>query len=142
VSETLLDDRPKALSSQHRTMLERGSAIAPEVIAERGYWTAEDWQDLEGLGFRGTQKRPECFPALIVPQYAPDGEYTYSALRYDVPPIDRNGRPMKYLNPKSVGLRLDVPRRCLAVCETFVSRCGGRRARKRLMPLPASGWWP
>ena len=110
--QSTLDGR--VLAPHHRAMLEQASAISPEVIAERGYWTAERWQDLEGLQFRGTQKPLESFPALVAPQHDPSGEYTYSVLRPDRPRTKRNGDVIKYEQPKGVGLRLDVPRRCVA----------------------------
>jgi putative DNA primase/helicase len=103
--------RERLLSPQHRAILER--AIAPEVVAERGYWTAIRWLELEGLRFRGTQKRPECFPALVIPQHDPTGAYTYSVLRWDTPRLSPDGREIKYEQPARVGLRLDVPLRCL-----------------------------
>ncbi len=103
--------RERILSPQHRAVLER--AIAAEVITERGYWTAIHWLELAGLGFRGTQKRPECFPALVIPQHDPTGEYTYSVLRWDTPRF-LHEREVKYDQPAGVGLRLDVPLRCIA----------------------------
>lgn len=54
----------RALSGHHRAVLGQGSAIAPAMIAERGYWTSMRWQDPDGLPFRGTQKGPASFPAL------------------------------------------------------------------------------
>jgi len=98
------------LATHHAALLQ--TSIAPEIIAERGYWTAVNWQQIDGLLFRGTQKRLECFPALVIPQYARWGDYTYSVLRWDHPRIDGKGRQVKYEQPAGVGLRLDVPRRC------------------------------
>lgn len=103
---------PRQLAEHHRAMLECDSAIAPDLLTPDRYWTANGWPDLEGLGFRGTQKFPENFPALVVQHHGPDGEYTYPALRYDVTPIRKNGVPMKYISPAGVGLRLDVPLGC------------------------------
>src|SRR5215469_1798073 len=88
-----------SLSDPHRAVLEQASAIAPAVIEERGYWTADDWQQLDGLGFRGTQKRPDSFPALVIPQHGPGGEYTHSVIRYDRPRVRRNGDAIKYEQP-------------------------------------------
>jgi hypothetical protein len=103
------------LSAQHQLMLEQGSAISPEVIAERGYWTASRWQDLEDLvpPFRGGQKASERFPALVIPQYGPDGEHTYCVIRPDRPRTLR-AKVVKYEQPAGTGLRLDLPRRCAA----------------------------
>lgn len=104
----------RALSTAHRKVLEQCSAIAPEVIAERRYWTANDWTELDGLGFKGLQKAREHFPALVIPQNDPTGEYTYSVLRYDRPRIRQNGDSIKYEQPAGQGLRLDVPHRCIS----------------------------
>src|SRR5205085_1072874 len=96
------------LLEHHVAVLRIGSSIAPELIRERGYWSATDWQQLSGLGFRGTQKRVECFPALVIPQHDPSGEETYSVVRWDRPRIDAKGKEIKYDQPAGVGLRLDV----------------------------------
>jgi hypothetical protein len=104
----------RVLSAAHRALLERGSAIAPEVIAERGYWTASTWQDLDGLAFRQTQKVPESFPALAIPQHDPTGEYTYTVVRWDTPRTTPGGKIIRYDHPAKVEPRLDVPRRCVA----------------------------
>jgi hypothetical protein len=39
------------LADQHRTMLEIRSSISPKVIAQRGYATATDPDELSDLGF-------------------------------------------------------------------------------------------
>jgi putative DNA primase/helicase len=103
----------RALSAAHFEVLHVGSGIAPEVIRERGYWTAADWRQLDGLGFRGTQKRLECFPATVIPQYDPTGTYTHSVLRWDRPRITPGGGEIKYEQPAGVGLRLNVTPRCV-----------------------------
>jgi hypothetical protein len=102
----------RPLAEHHRRTLEVESAIRADVIDERGYRTAYHWQELDGLGFRGTQKRPECFPALVVPQWAPNGECPYSAVRWDNPRVTLGGRVIRYDMPAGTALRLDVPPRC------------------------------
>lgn len=101
------------LLEAHRQVLTVASGIDPQVIAERGYWSATRWQQLDGLGFRGSQKQEICFPALVIPQRDPSGEYTYSVLRWDRPRIVGE-REVKYDQPAGAGLRLDVPRRCVS----------------------------
>jgi hypothetical protein len=101
------------LAEHHRVMLERDSAIDPAVITERGYWTARGPGDLVGFGFKPYQIRERGFPALIVPQHDPSGERTYSVLRPDHPRTTSAGRVVKYDQPAGVGLRLDVPPRCV-----------------------------
>jgi hypothetical protein len=83
------------------------------VIEARGYWTATDWTDLDGLGFKSTQKHAGRFPALMIPQYGPDGEYVYTVMRPDRPRINAKGKAIKYEQPAAYGLRLDVPLPCL-----------------------------
>jgi hypothetical protein len=118
-----MDER--TLSPLHFDVLTIGSAIAPEVIAERGYWTVTDWRQLDGLGFRSSQKRLECFPALVIPQHDPSGAYTHAVLRWDRPRTAAKGRQVKYDQPFGAGVRLDVPVRCVA------------RLRDPRIPL----WW-
>jgi hypothetical protein len=103
----------RQLAPHHRELLERKSAICPDVIAERGWFSAMTWHDLGGTGIPGSQKYVDHFPALVVPHYDPTGALTYHSVRYDVPPLSTEGKPMKYISPKRVGLRLDVPPRCL-----------------------------
>lgn len=100
------------LAEHHRELLERGSAIAADVIDARGYWTAPTWHELGGLGFRGTQKRAECFPGLVVPQWSTDGENVYSVIRWDTPRMTPSGKSIKYDAPAGVKLRIDVPPTC------------------------------
>lgn len=101
-----------SLAAHHRALLERGSLISAGVIVERRAWTAETWQALTGLGFRGTQKRPECFPGLVLPQWAVDGENVYAAVRWDTPRRTPGGKLIRYDVPAGTRLRLDVPPRC------------------------------
>ena len=102
------------LSQEHRAILER-SGISPEVIAERGYWSAPEWKTLKAggvLNFRGTQLHAESFPAMVIPQHDPAGEHPYSVLRWDRPRITKAGKPIKYDVPAKIALRLDVPPSC------------------------------
>lgn len=106
--------RRHELLEHHRLMLERDSGISADVVAERGYYTALDWHDLQDTAFRGGQKVPGTFPWLIIPQYGPGGEHVYDVARPDLPAVDSTGRVKKYLQPAGVGHRLDVPQRCRA----------------------------
>ena len=94
-------------------MLEQDSAIDPAIIAERGYWSAQRPTDLAGAGFAAYQIPARCFPALVIPHHDPSGEYTHSVLRPDHPRITDAGKVIKYVQPAGVGLRLDVPLRCV-----------------------------
>ncbi len=114
VSTTPDGSPQRVLLPHHRLVLEEGSGIHPDVIAERGYWSAEKWQDLDGLGFKSYQKIPDAFPSLMIPHYDVAGALVYHVLRYDRPRITRELKAIKYEQPAGWGLRLDVPLRCLA----------------------------
>jgi hypothetical protein len=94
----------KGLSERHRHMLEVESCIAPEVIAARGYWTAETVADLEGVD--GISQNQYYAPALVLPIYGVDGEYHYSRIRPDNPPAGIG----KYIQPADTPNVLDIPR--------------------------------
>lgn len=88
----------RQLSDKHRHMLEVESAISPEIVARRGYYTAFTRADV-----------PDLFPAyqrrlgLVIPTYSPAGITSYQ-LRPNKP---RN-RKRKYEQPTGMGCILDV----------------------------------
>src|SRR5919112_4850753 len=94
----------RGLSERHRHMLEVESCIAPEVIATRGYWTAETVDDLERAD--DISQNQYYAPALVLPIYGVDGEYRYSRVRPDNPPLNLG----KYLQPAGTPNVLDIPR--------------------------------
>src|SRR5215211_5006662 len=94
----------KGLLERHRYMLEVESCIAPEVIAARGYWTAETVADLEGVD--SISQNQYYAPALVLPIYGVDGEYRYSRVRPDNPPPNQG----KYIQPAGTPNVLDIPR--------------------------------
>lgn len=94
-----------ALLPQHATLI-AASAIAPAVVAARGYRSVTDPGELRRLGFAAFQCR---VPALLVPGYGPDGRNGRYQLRPDTPRIGTNGRPIKYETPADAALWLDVP---------------------------------
>src|SRR5437660_8307006 len=83
------------LLQHHFDQLRIDSSISLEVIRERGYCSATEWLQLEGLLFKGNQKRIPCFPALVIPQYDRSGDRIHSVLRWDSPRLDWNGHPIK-----------------------------------------------
>ena len=106
------------LTPDHRTMLEVGSAIAPEVIAERG------WRSLSGSGgiaeltrldFADYQRR---VPGLLIPVHTTTGEVLRMVYRPDDPRTikEPNGkmRTLKYDQAEDSPVHLDCPPRCLA----------------------------
>ena len=95
----------RQLSERHRRTLEQGSGIAPDVIAERGYFTVERKADLQPLGFgRALQHVPTLVSPIlsVVADAAPAYQH-----RPDATPVIR-GKPRKYLYPQGFQLRLDV----------------------------------
>jgi hypothetical protein len=97
------------LADRHRTMLEIDSGIVPEVISERGYFTAEEPEPLLELGFAEYQIQT---PALAIPIWGVDGRFRFTRLRPDDPRQDRNNpkKVVKYEQPPGTPLALDVPR--------------------------------
>src|SRR5919112_6837786 len=88
----------------HRRALLEESGLSPEVMVERGYYTAKSKEELRKLGFSPSQQRA---PALVVPMYSPSGELSTHQIRPDAPrKID--GKAVKYETPAKSPLRLDV----------------------------------
>lgn len=93
------------LLDHHRAMLE-ASAIDPDIIEERGYFSAEKKSEVQALGFG----RAQCnVPALAIPIYDVHGELRLYQARPDTPRV-KDGRTIKYETPAKAGLVLDVPR--------------------------------
>jgi hypothetical protein len=94
----------RVLLPHHQELLD-ASAIAPEVAAARGYWTATRPGELERW-FGQTQRR--LVPALVIPTYDVRGEVVFCQLRPDQPrTVD--GRVRKYELPYKARMALDVP---------------------------------
>jgi len=99
-----MPDTP-VLLPHHRDALEIASAIAPEVIAERGYFSATRKSELRELGFGPSQ---QLVPSLVIPVIGPSGQIATYQHRPDRPRI-RGGKPVKYETPHGTNMRLDVP---------------------------------
>lgn len=93
------------LSPAHRHMLETESGISPEVIAQRGYWTATTKAECQQLGFSVAQS---IAGALVIPVYDVHGGICTYQLRPEKPRIVK-GNPLKYETPKGSQMALDVP---------------------------------
>ncbi len=87
------------LSDKHRRQLQEESAIAPEIVAERGYYTARRRPEVPGA-FAEYQRRL----GLVVPMFSPDGERTGYQLR---PDKARRGGP-KYETPAGSEVLVDA----------------------------------
>ena len=68
------------LSQDHRKTLEQGSAIAPDVITERGPYTITKAAHLDALGFAAYQHQ---VPGLLLPIHTTDGQVLPVVLRPD-----------------------------------------------------------
>ena len=88
----------------HRQALLEESAISPEVIVERGYFTAKSKAELGRLGFSPSQR---LAPALVIPMYSPAGELATYQNKPDAP-REIDSKPIKYETPAKSSLRLDV----------------------------------
>lgn len=89
---------------EHRRLLE-DSAIAGDVIAERGYFTVTRASELAELGFGPSLQH---VPTLVVPIHGVvPGEPPWFIHRPDETPA-KDGRPRKYLIPKGRRMALDV----------------------------------
>ncbi len=102
------------LLAHHSRLLQEQSAISAALIEERGYYSAPTWLDLPPGQFKSTQKRVECFPALLIPQWPPSGESPYPQARWDNPRVTLAGKEIRYDTPSGAKPRLDVPPRCRA----------------------------
>jgi hypothetical protein len=97
------------LLPQHRALIE-GSAIAPEVAAERGYRSITRKAELKRLGFSDSQART---PALLIPIINVKKDLVTYQIRPDVARITQ-GRAVKYETPRGTRMALDVPVRAQA----------------------------
>jgi len=106
--------------SQHHYEMLKASAIADDVIKERGYKTVTEAKELKTLGFSDSQIR---VPGLLLPLHSTDGENPLYVFRPDNPRVfeDKKHRNedgtykqkiIKYEMPKGGQMRLDVPPRC------------------------------
>ena len=93
------------LSSAHRKMLEEDSGLAPEVIAERGYYTATSAAHLATLHFAEYQRR---VPALVLPVFDVHGQVALHQIRPDSPRKNKKRKPVKYETPAGAHLILDI----------------------------------
>lgn len=96
------------LTENHRSELETGSAISPEILEERGYRTITNPDDLPPA-FAGYQRRS----GLLVPIRDTTGEIAAYQLKADDPRTGTNGKPLKYETATGGRQCLDVPARSL-----------------------------
>lgn len=98
----------KSLSDKHLTELEHGSVISLEIIAERGYYTAEHPDDLPSA-FANYQRRP----GLVIPVRDTTGIVATHQLKGYQLRSGTDGKPIKYDTAKHGRHCLDIPLRSL-----------------------------
>jgi hypothetical protein len=94
------------LAPHHAEMLDK-AGIASEVIAERGYWTAQTKQELAALGLADYQQN---VPSLVIPITNASGDIATYQVRPDRP-RHKGGKPIKYETLAGSRLAIDVPPR-------------------------------
>jgi len=87
----------------------KASAISIEVVKERGYKSVLGKLPLKECGFSKAQQRA---PGILIPLHGVDGEVVGHQYRPDHPRKNAKDKPIKYENPLSSSVRLDVPPRC------------------------------
>ena len=87
----------------------KASTISVEVVKERGYKSVLGKQPLKEVGFSKAQQRA---PGILIPLHGVDGSVVGYQYRPDHPRENAKGKPIKYENPLSSSVRLDVPPRC------------------------------
>ncbi len=103
-----MEQKTLRLADHHLFSLVVESGISEAVIAARGYWTAEDPDDLIDLGFAKPQRRA---PALVIPIRDVTGVIRFHRIRPDNPRNDpqKPDKIIKYEQPSGTGVVLDVP---------------------------------
>lgn len=95
----------RLLLPHHRTMLEAGSAIAPETISARGWFSVTEKKTLDQLGFG---RSLQYIPTLVAPIHGVVAdEPPWYMHRPDDTPV-KGGRPRKYLIPFGMRMALDI----------------------------------
>lgn len=101
------------LSDAHRAQL-RASAIADDVIRERGYRSVNAAEVRHLKTEHGIQmfSNSQCRSGLLIPLHATDGSNSLYVLRPDNPRVTDDGKVIKYEFPRNQPMRLDCPPRC------------------------------
>ena len=102
-----MTNAPDVLQPHHREMLIEGSAIAPEVIEERGYCSVTVKARLHEKGFSRGQQR---VPGMLIPIHGVIGGIETYQHRPDNPRTLK-GRKVKYETPFGSQIVVDVPPR-------------------------------
>lgn len=116
--QDLRDAKAARIDYQQFLELHGESAIAPEVITERGYHCvarnsngSSDSKDLlRSLGFPGSAFREDrYFPGLLIPLYDANGDVTSHMWKPRVPvPAGEEGKTMKYVGVRGRPAVIDV----------------------------------
>ena len=92
------------LLAQHLRLLE-ASAIRPDLIRERGYFSASASKTLQQLGFSKSQQ--QRVPALVIPVCGVTGAVVFHQARPDQP-RELAGKTVKYETPHGARMAIDV----------------------------------
>lgn len=108
LNKVMPDSLDALLLPHHKAMLEQESAISPQCISQRGYFSATDPEQLAGLGFARHQL---IVPSLVIPIRNVYDHVAYHRIRPDDPRSNpqKPGRVVKYEQPPNTPLVLDVP---------------------------------
>ena len=93
-----------SLAPNHARLLEL-SAIAPKMVAARGYRTVTDVSEIRAMGF----SQSCSVPGLLIPVHGVDGTIRTHQYRPDTPRLTSSGKPRKYEFPCKSRQALDVP---------------------------------
>jgi hypothetical protein len=92
------------LAGEHKRMLLEESAIAQEIVDERGYFSAGASR-MVAIGFARWQTNGRT---LIIPMYGTDGVRRLYQARHDEPRERKNSSPARYETPHGEKIILDV----------------------------------
>lgn len=86
------------------------TVIDPDVISERGYFTAGMESplttEIHDLGIEWKIRRGS--DGLIIPVFGPSGALVSAQFRFDEPQKDAKGKTLRYVNPTGIPNKLDV----------------------------------
>jgi DNA-binding transcriptional ArsR family regulator len=98
------DELAAPLLEQHERLL-AASAIHPDVIQARGYFSASARKALQQLNFSASQQ--QRVPALVIPVWGVTGDIVFHQARPDQP-RELAGKPVKYETPRGARMALDI----------------------------------
>ncbi len=137
---TTVDKEERTLSEHHLSML-RDSGISVEVIAQRGYYTEHNPEELARLGFDERQKI--LVPALVIPIRDVSGEVVLHRIRPDNPRPNLKNRQKLTSTNRPPGLRTSwTSRSSLSKgCGIRITRCFSQKESGKRTPWSLKEKW-